>query len=364
MKIAVISVTKKGACLAERIAGAFDGPVSIYAKNGRGSGNRAVCFDSLSCLIQDIFTKYDGLVFIMATGITVRVIAPYIRDKRRDPAVVVVDDNGCHAISLLSGHLGGANALTVKIGQCIGARPVITTATDLANKPAPDLLAKELGFALEPFACLKTVNAALANGDRVVFFLDDELFDAQRIEAVAAAMAIDLKPITEMRRETEAGYDAAVLLTDKYVDSLKPHIYLRPPTLAVGIGCRRGTPEEEIRQALKNSLATIRRSLQSIAVIGSSVVKADEEGLLAAGKNMNIPLRFFTNEALEGCIEQQKLRISTFVKQQIGVGNVCEAAALLAAQNDKLLMDKTKYGKITVAIAEIKYSLSASDREA
>ncbi|CUH94009.1 hypothetical protein P22_0071 [Propionispora sp. 2/2-37] len=365
MKIAVISVTRRGACLAERIAGGFPGSVNTYTKNGRGLSTHTEYFDSLGELVREIFSKYDGLVFIMATGIAVRVIAPYIRDKRRDPAVVVVDDNGCHAISLLSGHLGGANALTEKISRCIGARPVITTATDLAQKTAPDILAKKLGFTLEPFACLKTVNAALANGDRVAFFLDGELLEARRIGAAAQTMEIECIPITELaRQEAEDRYDAAVLLTDKNVNSLKPHIYLRPRTLAVGIGCRRGTPEGEIMKALQDSLISVRRSLHSIAVIGSSIVKADEAGLLTAGEIMGIPLRFFTNEELQGCIDRQKLEISAFVKKQIGVGNVCEAAALLAAQSDKLLINKKKYGRVTVAMAEIKYSLLVSDREA
>lgn len=109
MRLAIFSVTCKGALLADRLAHQLSDDVTIYAKNGRTTNSSHHTYEQLSSLIEDAFSLYDGLIFIMATGIVVRVIAAHIHDKRFDPAVVVVDDAGMHAISLLSGHLGGAN---------------------------------------------------------------------------------------------------------------------------------------------------------------------------------------------------------------------------------------------------------------
>ena len=135
MKFAVISVTLKGALLGEKLHGQLDDKIDLYAKAKGPLHSETAAYDNLSVLVNDIFDKYDGLIFIMATGIVVRVIAPHIRDKRYDPAVVVMDDAGIHAISLLSGHLGGANELTEQVAAAVGARPVITTATALTAEP-------------------------------------------------------------------------------------------------------------------------------------------------------------------------------------------------------------------------------------
>lgn len=347
MRLAAIAVTKRGGALAARLARELPGTVTVYVKAGRAAVDGAEEFDSLGELIGRIFDRYEGLIFIMATGIVVRVIAPHIRDKRHDPAVVVLGDDGHHVISLLSGHLGGANALAIQISRTIGAEAVITTATDLAQRPAPDVLAKQLDFALEPFAQLKTVNAVIANDGVVKYFLDDTLPGQAAIRTAAAELGICWESLAQLAQPM----DAAVILSDKLWNAPVPHIYIRPPVLAVGVGCRRGTTAQEIRQAIEQVLTENGRSLCSIAVLGSSVVKSDEAGLLETGTALQVPLRFFNNDELQDTIDQQGLGISSFVKQEIGVGNVCEAAALLAGQSDKLLVHKQKIGRVTVALA-------------
>jgi cobalt-precorrin 5A hydrolase len=146
MKLAIISVTKNGALLAEKLAKNLTFKTDLYAKVDRDADVPAEYYDSLSRLVDSIYNVYDGLIFIMATGIVVRVIAPHIRDKRFDPAVVVMDEAGEYAISLLAGHIGGANELARIISRAIDARPVITTATDVIQKPAADILAVKLGL--------------------------------------------------------------------------------------------------------------------------------------------------------------------------------------------------------------------------
>lgn len=351
MKLAIIAVTNHGAYLASRLALTLTADrVDVYVKSERNPLGANHIFDSLSQLMGEIFYQYDGLIFIMATGIVVRVIAPFIQSKKTDPAVVVLDDRGCHAISLLSGHLGGANELTRRIGLAIGARPVITTATDVSGLPAADVLAVKLGTKLEPFDQLKVVNAAIANNASVKFFLDSSLPQQQRYCDAATAMKVQFHDLSKL---TGSAFDAAVIITDKILPIDKPHIFLRPPTLAIGVGCRRNAESEKITAAIIDACKQIGRSPDSIALLASSIVKKNEVGLLAVSQQLSVPAQFYDNTVLKCCIEQQQLEISPFVKEQIGVGNVCEAAALVAGRTSLLLLPKTKYPQITIAIAQV-----------
>lgn len=356
MKLAVISVTNQGARLAGRLAQQLrlaSHQVDIFAKEGRNPfGHKP--YESLSALISEKFSCYEGFIFIMATGIVVRVIAPYIQDKRTDPAIVVMDEQGQYAISLLAGHIGGANELSELIGQVSGATPVITTATDVGKKPAADVLAVKLNRSVQPFSNLKQINGAIVHGDQVRFFIDKTLPNQEFYAQTAEKLGILLDDIAEM---STAQYDGAVLITDEIMTVNKPHVYLRPIPLAVGIGCRRDTPDTAILAAVTEACYTIGSSVQHIAIIGSTVVKQDEVGLLAVIQQLAVPSRFFTNEELQECIDQYQLDVSSFVQKQIGVGNVCAAAAILAGQSNKLLLPKTKYKNVTVAIAPVKSQL-------
>lgn len=353
MTLAIISVTHQGALLGNALAqklAVLGKKANVFAKIGRNPLEDTP-YESLSKLIFDIFSKYDGFLFIMATGIVVRVIAPYICSKRIDPAIVVMGDNGKHVISLLSGHIGGANELTHLIAELINAEPIITTATDLANKPAADLLAIKLNLIIEPFMQLKTINAAIVNDDNVKFFIDKTLSNQVLYYQEATKQRINLVDLTLLNTED---YDAAVIITDQIMPISSNQLYLRPATLAVGIGCRRDTSSTDILAAVTDACKLIGRSINSIAVIGSSIVKQDEKGLLAVIQQLNVPSMFFVNEQLQDCIEEYHLDVSNFVKKQIGVGNVCAAAAILAGQSNKLLLPKTKYKNVTVAIAPVK----------
>lgn len=353
MKLALIAVTARGAKLAKQVMDCFAPTAEIYVKTGRNSIQAIHEFESLSAIIENLFNKYDGLIFIMATGIVVRVIAPYIQDKRYDPAIIVMDETGQHTISLLSGHLGGANDLARDIAEAIGADPVITTATDVNHKPAVDLLAKKLGLIIEPFAQLKQANAAIVNHDQVVFYVDESLTQAAQYQMLARQCKVLLQPL---QKRSDDKTDFAVILTDQQLPNCKSCLYLRPPTLFLGIGCRRGTAAEDLAEAIADACRRIGHSMLSIAGIGSSVVKNDEPGLLAIAKQLSVPLVFFTNDQLQKSINEYQLTTSNFVKQQIGVGNVCEASALsMSQQKLKLLLPRTKYKHITIAIAKVNF---------
>jgi len=353
MKLAVISVTNKGALLGKRLAdklSVLNNSVQVYAKNGRNPLG-AIPYDLLSKLMSDISPHYEGLIFIMATGIVVRVIAPYIQDKRIDPGIVVMDENGKYAISLLSGHIGGANELAELIGLTIGAEPVITTATDVGGKPAADVLAVKLNRRIQPFAELKHMNARIVNGEQVRFFIDKTLPNQEFYTQTAEKLGVLLEDINQI---ATAQYDAAVLITDQLFLLHKPHLYLRSIGLAIGIGCRRGTSSADLLMAVTEACHIIGHNVSSIAIIGSTIVKQDEVGLLDLIQQLAVPSHFFLNEQLQECIDEYQLDVSSFVQKQIGVGNVCAAAAILAGKTNKLLLPKTKYKGVTVAIAPVK----------
>lgn len=362
MKIAIVSVTEKGALLGETLGSKLQAEVDLFSWARSSLHASTYPFDNLSKHVARIFYEYDGLIFIMATGIVVRVIAPFMIDKRSDPAVVVLDQAGNYAISLLSGHIGGANELTRKVAEVIGAQPVITTATDVANLPAPDILAVKMDLAIDPYEDIKAINAAIAAEKRVPFFVDREIADVRKYFNWASEAGIELKDMTELC--DGATYDAAVIISDKDLYLPQPHVYLRPPTLSVGIGCRAGATSLEITAAIKEGCKKIGRSPMSIAILGSSTIKQEEIGLLATSQQLTIPIEFYTNEQLQSVIDKNQLIVSTFVEDEVGVGNICEASALMGARSSRLLLPKTVFPKVTVAIAEVTSRWWESDRAA
>lgn len=348
MRLAVFAATRAGAELALRIAAAF--PAEVYCKAGRCPARGALkTYDSLGPLVAESFPRYDALVFVMAAGIAVRVIAPHIVHKGEDPAVVVLDERARHVISLLSGHLGGANELTLAIAAAVGADPVITTATDVNGRLAADVAAKKLGLSIETFERLKYVNGETAAGKEVGYFIDGALPDAARWRRAFAALGIDAAIVSLPRAFDRAG----ALVTDAPPEQAADErvLVLRPQRLVAGVGCRRGTPRAEILTALEAACARVGRRAADIVRLGSTVVKRDEAGLLAAAEALGAPLEFYENDALESAIETYGIETSEFVKKQIGVGNVCEAAAMLMSQSKRRALGKTKFPKVAVALA-------------
>ncbi len=360
MRYAIISVSEQGAKLGALIAANLDAEIDLYERKERASGEDAIYFNRTLALTDSIFHDYDALIYIMAIGIVVRAIAPHIRDKTHDPAVVVLDERGIHVISLLAGHLGGANELASEIAYKIGADPVITTATDVNGYPAPDVLARHIGAKVEPVAALKPVNSAVARGEKVEYFLDERMLLADAIRERAKQDGINCRKLSEVEKEKFA---AAVIISDRndiVVD--RTHVFLRPPTLTVGMGCRRGTPKEVLMTALENACNEIGRSSLSVACLTSAWVKRDEAGLLELATDLRRNIYFYEAEEMNETVEKYNLEESKFVKKTIGVGNVCETTAILKTGSNRLIMNKTKYPRATIAIAEAVSLSSAWDR--
>ncbi|WP_054748388.1 cobalt-precorrin 5A hydrolase [Veillonella rogosae] len=365
-RTAILSVSERGAKLGQRIKSLVAPPhADCFEKENRPSGGEAIYFDSLKNHIGQVFKDYDQVLCIMALGIVVRMIAPYIEHKSKDPAVVVMDEVGHHVISLLSGHLGGANEWTQSISLAIDADPpVITTATDVNGLPAPDVLARHEHLLVDDFQTLINVNSAIVGGERVDYYIDASLPNAEHLEQAAKAHigehgmvhVVSLEELASIpckNESTEEG-SSRVVITDKVIAEYGHQLILRPRTYTMGIGCRRDTPKELILDAIQQSLATHKLSPKSLVTAASVIVKQDEVGLLEAMQIMGgWPIVFYTQDEMAPLIEKEELKESNFVKGTIGVGNVCETTALLAAKSRTLIQHKTIYPKTTVAIAQV-----------
>ncbi len=347
-RIALWAVTPGGGRIAAEIAKRCpDADLHLSASLSSPEKN-ARQFNRLSERMPQCFHDYGGHVFIMSTGIVVRVIAPLIRHKTTDPAVVVMDEAGRHAVSLLSGHIGGANALARRIAAMIGAVPVITTATDATGAPAVDAIAVEAGLFIENPDAIKGVNMALLTREPL---------------PIHDPHGLIRKALPRPEARFSPCQDRPGVYVDDLLVDLSPRILiLRPRWLTAGMGCNRNTPAREMRSLLLETLAAHRLSPASLERIASIDAKRDESGLLALGEQLGLPIDFFDRNRLE---QAEGVRTpSAMVAKHMGTPSVCEAAAILASGNGTLIVPKQRTRNVTVAIARRDCSLSASAPEA
>lgn len=337
-------LTNEGGTLAERLAASHPG--IIYGKKDFKENLRAA------------FARYDNLVCIMAAGIVVRILAPLIEHKTSDPAVVVMDQRGQFAISLLSGHLGGANDLAREMAALSGGQPVITTATDVAGKLSFDSFAKKHNLAIQNIEILKYVSGALLAGERVLVLTDRDVEtqfpELKREEEADLLDVLPLHAAPEIE-ESPNTWSACVVIDEGFSlpeTSPLPALYLRPRTICAGIGCKRDMAQEPIEEAL---LATLKKeglhplSLRCIATIP---LKADEPGILETAARLCVPLKVIPTEEIATLdIAALGIAASDFVAAQTGVLSVSTACSYLASRRGQILRDKEKYKGITVALS-------------
>ena len=365
-KLAVVALSRGGVTLVNRLAGMLAADEADYylPRQWRGlAPGVASFFDPPAAhLIAELFRCYRGLVLVMAAGIAVRSIAPVLQDKKKDPAVVVVDEAGHHAISLLAGHLGGANDLARRIAALLGGTPVITTASDVLGLPAPDYLAGRFGLQPEPLENLRLVNRLLVNGNKVVYLTEDQVVATGLSQQLAPEYRL---PFLSKTSDPLPEADALVLITPENVDLAgRLGIYLRPPVIAAGVGCRRGVAAEEVVAALHEACRQAGYSPLSIYQIGTIELKRDEEGLTQAAEMLGLPVSYYRAAELAQCLaDHPDLKRSAIVAQRIGVDGVCEPAALLGAPQGTVILTKTVFSRVTVALVRAKLPWWASARE-
>jgi precorrin-4/cobalt-precorrin-4 C11-methyltransferase len=344
--VAVTALTPEASKLAAKIAQNLE-KSSLYLpeKEAQAFAN-AHPFTDFKATIRSCFSQYKEMVCVMATGIVVRLLAPLLSGKESDPAVVVVDEMGRNAISLVSGHLGGANLLAKKVADITGGQPVITTATDVQGKVSFDELAMDAGLVIENLERVKTLNMALLE-DRQI-----GLFDPGKWLQLSTPESVDLRLLKEPGEARDGGVDCWVYVDDRLTSfEPPPCLVLRPKSLVVGVGCNRGTTAAEIGAAVETVFHNHGLSLRAIRNLATAELKQDEEGLNELMEERGWSAEYFSVSELQtgGSVP----RPSEMVKKHLGVESVCEKAAMLSAGTQDLMVAKEVLGNVTVAVARV-----------
>lgn len=353
MKIGVIAFTRSGSRYAKLIEEAMEAAGRSCRAWGKGAAVESWGIRPLEESLREWtgrqFAERDALIFIGAAGIALRAIAPFIKSKTTDPAVLCMDEQGKFVISLLSGHLGGANALTEEVAALTGALPVITTATDINQKFSVDDFARKRNLSLDNLKLAKRISAEILEGRKIGFYSDFEiqgklpkelsLFSEKELfgeEAFPRAERPALGIVVSIRKDREP-----------FLENLR----LTPRIVSLGIGCKRGTDREAIESLARKTLEREGISWEAISKVASIDLKKEEAGLLAFCEELGLPFVTYSKEELEEVALEESFSESDFVKSITGVGNVCERSALKASGGKCLLVRKTAERGVTVAAA-------------
>ncbi|CQR54512.1 cobalt-precorrin 5A hydrolase [Paenibacillus riograndensis] len=360
-RYAAVAITANGIRLAlklgERLADTEVFCCAKYSGNVQdATGHGQVFAEPVKELLPKLFRQYEGLILFFSLGAAVRLIAPLLADKRTDPAVIVIDERGEHVISMLSGHLGGANRLTRQVAQLMDSHPVITTASDVQGIFAVDLLGSEFGWRAEGFATMKTVSAALVNGEAVAFLQES---GERGWLPPGAVLPEHVRLCGSMAELQEATFSAAVVVTDRQLPEQEiaalgeRTVVYRPRSLVLGLGCNRGTTQEELEAVVLDTLADMGLSLLSVRNVATAAIKGDEAGLLGLCAKYGWELALFSPEQLNTVVLEQP---SEIVFKATGAYGVCEPAALLSSGARSLVLKKKKSGNATIAVARVSFA--------
>ena len=319
---AIFCVTEKGIEIAKQINEKIPSDIFVIDKFNKNFG---ISFTSLKDTVSENFLKYKYLIFIMATGIVTRIIAPCILRKDIDPAVISIDEQGNFVIPLLSGHLGGANNKSKEISDILNSIPVITTATDVSGKIAVDTLAEKLNCKLDNLENAKKVTSLILQNKELSILLPDNVkINSKNTEGI-------------------------ILISNKQNVEITKII---PKNICVGIGCKKGIRVEDLEMFVNEVFNSLNLNTESIKNLNSCWVKQEEEGLLKFSKLINKKINFFSKEEIEefeNLIEEK----SDFVKKTIGVYGVSEPCAYLGSnKKGKFLVKKIKKQGMTLSLFE------------
>jgi len=346
-KIAVLAITKNGVSIGLRLKEFFP-TWEIFAPSKFSNGNKEIIWysDNTSEKIVELFKNNNALICLFSLGAVIRLIAPHLKDKKTDPAVIVIDDKTNFVISVLSGHLGGANDLTQIIAQKLDAIPVITTAADVNKTIAVDLVGKEFGWKIDDDSTVTKISAHMVNEENIGIY--QEAGKINWWKELPKNVKI-YQNLDEMKNSGSIGY---LIISDRILegDFLKNSVVYRPPSLVVGIGLHWDTSKEIIKEGLDFCLQKFKLSEKSIAKLVSIKKPEDVKGLVDIGKEMGITVEYVNREDLA---EISAPNPSDTVKAFEGTSSVSEAAAIKVSGGE-LIVEKQKFPpNLTIAIARI-----------
>lgn len=351
MKAVLFSFTRRGTTLSLTIAAwltvlGWDVQPLTTVKFATIDRRLRVLSPDLRTAAGAAFEEAQLLVFIGAAGITVRAIAPYVKSKETDPAVVVIDEKGHFVIPILSGHIGGANDMARRLADLVHGHAVLTTATDVNHRFAVDEWAARSGLAISSMREAKAFSAGLLETGRAGVYSDFPIVGP-------------LPQGLEVRDSGPLGL-AVTLRPDCY--PFTETVVLRPRIIHIGIGCRKGIYKKTIGRVVLRELRRLQLPVHLIARVASIDVKASEEGLLAFAKDYGLPLVFYSANELNS-LGDQGFASSDFVLRTVGTDNVCERAAYLSSNGGPFLLHKTVADGVTLAIAREDFSVQFTKTE-
>ncbi len=335
MRTVIFAFTERGKAIARRVGKELSGEVALYAPARLAGEDFEAYAGSLPEFVGAVFER-DALVFVGATGIAVRAVAPHVASKLSDPAVICMDEAGRFVIPLLSGHIGGANALARKLADALGAAPVVTTATDVNGRFSVDAWAAERGMIVTSMALAKRVSVRVLTRD-IPFWTD-----AGRPDSLAAGLVW-----------SDRG-ELGVCVSVRDIRPFDETLLLVPRALVLGIGCRRGMNADAIETAIRRVFAENNLRIEAVSEVASIDVKSDEPGLAECCRVHGWPLAFYTAKQLNAV--PGSFSGSCFVQNTVGVDNVCERAA--AASGGRIIVRKAAMDGVTVAVAELNWGVS------
>ena len=380
MKLLCICFTKNGVKTAQKLAKGLENKENIiidcYAKGTRLEkmelGKIQVLQSSLQEFTKNAFETADAILFIGACGIAVRSIAPFVKSKWEDPAVLVLDEMGNYCISLLSGHVGGANEICQLIAHTIGATPVITTATDLHERFAVDVFAKNNGFLLSDTKLAKEVSAKIlmesdteSDTESKIWIYDDlKLIDEkketeykEKFLKLGIIYTNDIEKLSHLK-ENEKEIGIILSMKNGFTFFAKT-LYLIPKCLLLGIGAKKGITKTQIEVLFEEIIAEYQLQEKAFDLCASIDLKKEEAGILSFCNEKSLPFMTYQAEELLAVDEVYEFAFSAsaFVQSVTGVDTVCERSAIKAAmqknplQQPQLLVKKKCKNQVTLAVA-------------
>ena len=343
--VSVLAITKNGINIGERLKELFPN-WDIFVPSKLSNENKSITWYSepTSDKIIELFKNSNALICLFSLGAVIRLIAPYLKDKKTDPAVIVIDDKTNFVISVLSGHIGGANELTQEISEKLNALPVITTAADVNKTIAVDLVGREFGWKIDDETTVTKISAHMVNAEPIGVF--QQTGNKKWYKELPKNVTI-YNSLEELKKSNSKAY---LIISDTIIDNelAQESVIYRPQSLVIGIGLHWDTTKDTIKDGIEHCLKKFNLSSKCIAKLVSIKKSEDVQGLIDLGEEMKIPVEYVNREELAEIITPNP---SSTVKAFEGTASVSEAAAIKVS-NGELIVEKQKFPpNLTIAIA-------------
>ena len=344
-KVSVLAITKNGINIGEKLKELFPN-WDIFVPSKLSNENKSITWYSepTSDKIIELFKNSNALICLFSLGAVIRLIAPYLKDKKTDPAVIVIDDKTNFVISVLSGHIGGANELTQEISEKLNALPVITTAADVNKTIAVDLVGREFGWKIDDETTVTKISAHMVNAEPIGVF--QQTGNKKWYKKLPKNVTI-YNSLEELKKSNSKAH---LIISDTIIDNglAQESVIYRPQSLVIGIGLHWDTTKDTIKDGIEHCLKKFNLSSKCIAKLVSIKKPEDVQGLIDLGKEMQIPVEYVNREELAEIITPNP---SSTVKAFEGTASVSEAAAIKVS-NGELIVEKQKFPpNLTIAIA-------------